>query len=504
MADVLHRIYTHAATSASDTTGGKMVYGEEFDPQLDELLRKTTPEGHETAWVVRRFGDTVCVITSYPDLITDAAGRSGVLNHARLGENVAALLEEVPLDDVYRADPHQRIATYLAMVEDRHSCLSGQALLPVLHSGKILAALLDTISRRKATRFLSPTNEIGELAEAWALLPTGLQKNSSFALNVADGCPVDVIFSRTAGRSADEVGTALRDCVDRFLALGSVPGKITTVAQLEEAVRKASVKHPKKQHSERHDAGTLDPEIAAELQRQYDAMEASLEDYVKRRLDMVESRQPAQSAASRAPANGVPRWLPWSTAGAVLLVILWLAGERFLAPRPENPPSQDTSQDFVVPTETVETRPTISANRQLVRDAIARGMSSGKWAEELKAMMTGHAALVAQPIRLAANGSVSDAAAATLEKTARAIEAKQDLGVEGRSMLRKWLMDVIAASVAAEKGAQAPKVDGNIADVTPALLEDIKDRYRAVGTANAQSQEFQSEVILRWMETLTP
>ncbi len=503
MADVLHRIYTHAAASASDTTGGRFVHGEEFDPQLDELLRKTTPEGHETAWVVRRFGDLACVITSYPDLITDAAGRSGVLNHARLGPDVAALLEEPPLDDVYRAPAEERLAEYLKLVEDRHSCLSGQAGSPVLHSNKILAALLETLGRRKATKFLSPTNEISELADTWSTLPKGLQKSSSFALNVAAGCPVDVIFSTTSGRSADEVGTALRDCVDRFLALGSVPGNITTVAQLEEAVRKASVKHPKKPPGERHDAGALDPEIAAELQRQYDAMEASLQDYMQRRLELLESRQPAQSAASRAPANGVPRWLPWATAAAVLGIVLWLAGERFLA-RPEAPQAQDTSQDFVVPTETVETRPTISANRQLFRDAIARGMSSGKWAEELKTMMTEHAALVAQPIRLAANGSVSDTAAATLEKTARAIETKRDLGIEGRAMLRKWLIDIIAASVAAERGAQTPKVDGNISDVTPALLDEMKDRYRVIGAAKADSQEFQSEVILRWMETLTP
>ena len=333
------------------------------------------------------------------------------------------------------------------------------------------------------------------------MLPIGLQKSSSFALNVADGCPVDVIFSTASGRSADEVGAALRDCVDRFVALGSVSGNITTVAQLEEAVRKASVKHPKKQ-SERHDASPLDPEITAELQRQYDAMEASLQDYVRQRTELLESRQPAQAAA-RAPANSVPRWLPWSTAAVVLGIVLWLAAERFLM-RPENPPAQDTSQDFVVPTETVETRPTVSANKQLFRDAITRGAQSGKWAEELKTMMTAHAVLVAQPIRLAANGNVSDTAAATLERTARAIEAKRDLGVEGRAMLRRWLIDIIAASVAAEKGAQAPKVDGNIADVTPALLEDMKDRYRALGAANAQSQEFQAEVILRWMETLTP
>jgi hypothetical protein len=500
MADILHRIYTHAALDAFDTTGGRMVYGDEFDPALDELLRKTTPEGHATAWVIRRFGDLACVITSYPDLITDAAGRSGVLNHARLGPDVAALVEELPLDDVYRAPAADRLTQYLQLMDCGGLPPLSKAVATPPHSKKILTALLETIGRRKATRFQAPTSEIQELAAAWAMLPLGLQQSSSFAVNVADGCPVDVIFSTTSGRSADEVGAALRDCVDRFLALGSVPGNITTVAQLEEAVRKASVKHPKKQ-SERADASPLDPEITAELQRQYDAMESSLQDYVRQRMELLESRQPAHAPPAR--ASGIPPWLPWAVSAALLVAILLLVGKQWLV-RPDVPPAQDTAQDFVVPTETAETRPTVSANRQLFRDAVTRGAASGKWAEELKTMMTDHAALVAQPIRLAANGSVSDTAASTLEKTARAIEAKRDLGVEGRTMLRKWLIDVIAASVAAEKGVQSPKVDGNIADVTPALLEDIKDRYRATGAANAQSQEFQSEVILRWMETLTP
>src|SRR5688500_16470553 len=98
MADVFHRIYTHAALDGFDTTGGRAFEVDDRDaarilPQdaladLDELLRKTTPDGRETAWVVRRFvsksDSYACVITSYPDIFTDAGDRSGVLNHARV------------------------------------------------------------------------------------------------------------------------------------------------------------------------------------------------------------------------------------------------------------------------------------------------------------------------------------------------------------------------------------------------------------------------------------
>jgi hypothetical protein len=115
-AELLHRLYTNAAAGGQwQTTGARAIPLELHDASsrvstdvlagLDDLLRKTQPAGKTTAWVVRRFADRdayTCVVTSYPDLVRDAEGRPGFLNHARLVRvsepslDVAALFEAAP------------------------------------------------------------------------------------------------------------------------------------------------------------------------------------------------------------------------------------------------------------------------------------------------------------------------------------------------------------------------------------------------------------------------
>src|SRR5215212_779854 len=341
MADVFHRIYTHAALDSLDTTGGRTVPVDDrdaagvLDPgalrELDELLKKTVPERNATAWVVRRFGAFACVVTSYPDLILDAEKRSGVLNHARLLRagasdplfdvaDLVASANDFGLDDLARAQPEERLAMYLdqlsgeqASVPERPVSIEELQLLPPEFLREFLIACLVGSERREAIRFLLPAREsITSLAIAWAALPTGLQRSTSFAFAVADGCPIDVVFSTSSGTQAAKVGSELPAVVDRYLdllfdsqsdALSLLRNsEIKSGTQFKEAVNGAMIsgrnrmtkgkQQPPPRARGRDGGGSLDPEIVAELHRQYEAMQESLEDYVRQVYAQMESRQP--------------------------------------------------------------------------------------------------------------------------------------------------------------------------------------------------------------------
>jgi len=566
MADVFHRVYTHAALDSLDTTGGRAVDVEERDAsrvleanalrELDDLLRKTTPEGNATAWVVRRFGagdsSFGCVIASYPGLFHDAGNRIGVLNHARLVRigakdalfdvaDLVASAEGFGLDAVKRAPAADRLTMYLDQLSGEEMSVperpvSTEELPPRELVRDFVIACLVGFERREGVRFLVPSNDrsvMTSLAKAWAALPIGLQRSTSFALGVADGCPVDVVFSTTAVMSAASVGGEKLAFANRYvsllfdspfdsLSLLRNPA-ITSPTAFSEAVRVAEESHagrnrmtkgkkePPPRPRGRDSAGSLDPEIVAEMNRQYEAMEESLRDYVRQSFDHGESRQSPRGAETptpeyaRVPGRGAkPPWLwiaiPVVVLAGALAAFLWLSRRD-----DREPVDRDTPAPPVVAmSETADDPPRISKERQVIRGVIARGNASGKWAEELKTLITNHPSLAAGPIRIAANRDIPSAAVDTLDRVVAAIEAKRDLGTDGRATLRRWLLDVVAASVAAEHGEPRPRVDAAIDDIPQQLLADVKEKYGVSSPVNVQSQEFQSEVILRWMETLTP
>jgi len=554
MAEVFHRVYTHAVLDSFDSTGGRAVPAGERDvavvlPELagdiDELLRKTTPEAHGTAWIVRRFISSGwaygCVITSYPDLIVDARGRSGVLNHARLvrvgaGEatfdiaQLVATAAEFPIEDVCQSPAERRLADYLdavsgeQAVEVRPVSIEVLDQLPREFLREFLIACLAGLGARKSMRYVVPSDEGGSiesLATAWAALPLGLQPASSFGFGVADGCPVDAIFSGS-GSSTGVASEGLAGCVTRYLNLLLDTSydsqsllrnrEITSVSKLEQMVSNAEApgKKAMKKTKKRDDWTPPQNEAAPQVDRQYKAMEESLRAYIDQRLSLLESRPPsaggvtAQSAGGLVPA-GSGNWLAWTIALTAAAVAIF-AVVMMLLRSPDRPRDDDGSSSARIEEQTAssdltetEASSSGSANRRVLEDAIARANASGKWADELKNLLTDHPTLSAGAVRAAANGDMSDRSRTALEKLAQQIEGGTDLGRDRREALRALLLEAIAASVSSNV-----TVDGTLTDLKPELLERIKEKFRVAAAAKAASPEFQAEVILRWMKDREP
>src|ERR1051325_10906791 len=393
MAEVFHRVYTHAARDAFDPTGGRGERLDERDAEsvldasvirlLDVLLRKTTPDGPETAWVVCRFPAKEwsygCVITSYPDLIRDADGRDGVLNHARLvrsraGEawfdvaDLVASAQDFGLEDIRNAPAPDRLRMYLDQLSGEQASLPERPVtidqlreLPRDDLRDFLVASLIGYGREDAVRFQLPSlgaNAMSFLAAAWAALPVGLQRSTPFAFEVADGCPVGLVLSRSSGAEAARQSSGTLDFVKQYLQLlydtqADVltllrNPAVTTPMEFSEAVNRAMISAPlsviaddaqagkkmtktKKQEPQRargrESGGTLDPEIVAEMHRQYEAMQASLQDYARQCFELIDAKQ-TRGAETVLPATGQPvrrspqRWWPWVATGLAAAAVL--------------------------------------------------------------------------------------------------------------------------------------------------------------------------------------
>jgi len=511
-AEILHRLHTHAATDSWSATGWKQVPLDDRDAgnvlprevlfELDGLMTKITPAGSETAWAVRRFAadaDTyACVIASYPDLVDDRGGRMGLLTHARLVRvpatnaafDVAALVELAEgfaLSDVRAVAPEQRLRRYLDLLSTESAIpirdVSASELdLPRAFLCDALTAMLASISRREQTRVALPAAErtlIADLARAWAAIPVALQRTSAWAMNVADGCPVDVIFATASGKKAAAVGSErLVDFVSRYVSLLLDSARdfrrvlrnpdMTSVAKLDEALRKAepltqieglAMKKPRTEN----DTGS------AELDRQYRAIEASLRNYIDQRLAAMPQREAASG---------------WSTARVMTLLIvaivataalmaglLWMFPPRVQTPEPQTIIREDQP---VTPTETITT--TTVAVIDALEQVIDTAAVDGKWAEGLKTLIADQPAIVSSAVRSAATKLTNAAARKELEGIAKQIDDKK---LTSRDRLRVLWMDAIQGKT---------------------KLADLKQRLGVMTASNdAANIDLQSEIILRSM-----
>lgn len=214
--------------------------------------------------------------------------------------------------------------------------------------------------------------------------------------------------------------------------------------------------------------GAGDPEQAAELDRQYKAMEQSLRAYVDQRL--------AARGETAKPAPG--RELLWLVPVAIVaLAALGLAAWPYLRKPVEPAPVQSVEVPVTETREPEAPAPAPPANP--IRTAVANGEADGQWAVSLKNVMEQHGAIAAAAMR-AANDT-------TLDGFARRVEAGQRLTQAERAKARMVLLEAIAGA----KGRA----------LTPEVISRLRATYsvttRSTDKTNA---DLQSEIILRWME----
>jgi hypothetical protein len=501
--ELLHRLYTNAA---GDAAGARAIALDERDAfamvsrdvldGLDDLLRKTQPAGKETAFVVRRFSQSyACVVASYPDLVRDAEGRPGFLNHARLVRatepsfDAAALVElaeSIPIGEICATPEATRLNAYVDLISGETSVnvrpvsVGELQQLPRTFLEEFLTACLAGCGKQERTAFAVQGHDH---ATAWAALPFALQRISSWGVGVENHCPVDAIFSSDGKPPARIASAALVECVKRyvhllhdapqeFLAILRNPA-VATVVKLDEVVRRAAVAAPmraqesemqtKKTRVPREDADPLDADTVAELKRQYDAMALSVRDYVDKRTASLDTRSQAPSIATL--------WVPIV---AVLSLLLSGAALYFSLRKTPTVTQPRETREVEVPAP-VYTEPEPSPPPDVVNPAsraVVAAVKSGKWGDTLRDF------LVAEPeFSARAIASLNDPA---LDQFALLIRDRVDLKPEGRDRLRTQFLK----SLAAEK------------NLTTA------DVIRAYGVKAEKPQDVQSAVILRWMASL--
>ncbi|HEX6159811.1 MAG TPA: hypothetical protein VF111_06570 [Thermoanaerobaculia bacterium] len=216
------RLYTHAGG-----IGGRFVEVEndassvlsrEALADLDDLMKKT-----DGGFVVRRYGPWVCVITS--EVASDAGGRRGVRNHARVAQSDAAELLQVD-------PPHELERVPRAQLHD------------------LLAAWLATHGKRGRVRVQIDGLTPHTAAIGWAAMPLALQHGAAWGVDTGDGCPVDVVLSAGGGRRVSDVASPqlvdlarryadrLLDGPREFRAILRNPA-ITSAGRLADALREA-------------------------------------------------------------------------------------------------------------------------------------------------------------------------------------------------------------------------------------------------------------------------
>lgn len=568
-----HRLHTNAVTNARwETTGAHGVPVERDAAQvlppealydLDDLLKKISPSDDRPGYAVRRYSAgadaLVCVVVSYGRLVSDSGGRGGRLNHARVVKvpankslfDVAALVdaaETFAVEAVERAPVDGRLAAYLdfvageSTVNVRAVTLEELRELPRSFLCSMLAACLSVHGRRERARFVLPQPEDGSLAMAvargWAALPVALQRGGSWAVDVDDGCPVDVMLSATAGRrAADAVKPQVAESVNRYVNL-LLEGpqelsailrnpEVVTLGRLHDAVQQVQTMDMKKGRANEPAGGTNRPADAAELDRQYKALELSLKAYIDQRMDALDPRQPRGAAAIDetvyeqarprvVPAGAPVPWKPWLIGGvlAVLAVafgVWWFFG-RDRQPVQTAQQAAGTTQAEVTATAPVQTsgggaRPD-NRSRDALKAAIAAATADGKWAQSFKDLIEKHGALVSAKMRDAANGDDLDGDVVTSEarddlfEMASRIDAKEALTSGDREKIRELLIDYTAALAARDEPRTNVSVDGNLRDVTADLLRRLKTNHLTVTkSTDKTNMELQSEIVLRWLET---
>jgi hypothetical protein len=478
------------------------------------------------------------------------------LNHARVVKlerdslwfdpfPLVAIAEEIDIEAVRKREPIDRLQAYLDRIasEDvvvvrslsRHDLktLPPQLVRDVLTG--TLAAIADTRGRR---RVLAPRGRIAEIARAWAALPVGLQRQSTWGYCANDGIPVQLNWTLHPEEvNVDPPSKATIDCVAKYTALLDSSYDVRQIvidedmdlAAFSQFVQRASAtvaatlpektemtkKSPRTESRPRpRSESEIDSDAVVDLNRQYDKMFASLKEYVDLRLDGFEAGRASKPSRSAESSAAIPKWKQWRDrygipvaillSVVVTVVVLELFGMLRARERASvNPPVATSSQEpapIFTPssTEAAENAPQASPQlRQLIVDAA----TSGKWKEAFLALSEGEpetlARMIDDTINDPATGQTTRSTLASFRDRIRGTGKK--LNSADRETLRKYLLQYVARKDGS--AGEAIVIDETLKDLTPAVMRSVKNRTRAgLATENPEDFELQSEVILRWLE----
>jgi hypothetical protein len=568
--EIYHCVFTHA-TDGWSGSGGRFVAVERNAPELPTdaeielkaFLGKLMPESAAPAWSMRRFAAGAdryaCVIASYNGF-ADAGNRAGVLNHARVVRlerdsiwfdpfPLVALAEDFDIESVKQLDPLDRLQAYLDRIAEEDAvevrALSRQELITLpreLLREVLTGTLAARADNRGHRRVRAPRGRLAHIARAWAALPVGLQRQSTWAYGAQDGVPVQLIWTGDAERiNVDSPSDAVIDCVANYMALldssydlrtlvndeeinlapfsSLVQVAAATVASLPET-NAMSKKAQKPESRPRPTAGfELEDDAAVELNRQYDRILAAVKEYVDQRLDAYDAGgagKPAVRPAQSAAVAGVT-WKQWLDRNAIpiitaliagvlltLGVLFWMGrigGGTAVRHRPAASVRTETREAAVIPesaTETADERPVASPQLRKLIEAAAR---TGKWKEAFLTFTESEPETVARMIDDTISAPTADAntRASLADLRDRVRGSGNKLDSSDREALRKYLLQyVVSREATADDGVV---VDENVSDLTPPLMKAIKSQTNATSSSDKPEDfELQSEVILRWLE----
>jgi hypothetical protein len=549
--EIYHCVFTHAKEDG-EGSGGRFARVEreatEILPdaavkELQALLRKLTPEGNKPAFAMRRFSGGrekfACVAVSY-DGFEDAAGREGVLTHARVVQlekdstwldpyPLVALAEQLDIEAVKRRDAVDRLQAYLDAIADEDvvtvRALSRQELKTLpreLLQDVVTGALAGIADSRGRRRVHAPHGPVAQIARAWASLPVGLQRKGSWAYRANDGVPVQFLFT-TDARDVNVDGPSLvvKECAARYtrlvydssydlsqyvkneeLDLGGFSQDVQRMAATVAATgATGSPPVEKKMSAKKNQKSEPVDDLTAELNRQYDRMHDSLIEYIDLRLKAYEAGRPVKGAAH------APQWKTWLQrygiaigavaglllAAAVVYAMGWIPArtrERVIPPaqaavvNDEEPPAEPP-----VDTPAPQSDPRF---RALVDDASA----SGKWKEAFLTATEQQPDVIASMLTNASERVDAKTRSAILDLRDRLTGKGKKLTSADRESLRRYLLQYVGA---VETGAVT--IDNDLSDLTPVLVRSLKRTTNARSASDsAQDFDLQSEIILRWLE----
>jgi hypothetical protein len=567
-----HRVFAHESAAGDsglriaplgDRDAGKIL-PEATLHELDELLGSIMPEGDMPAIAVRRFeipnaiGSIPCLVVCHPSH-RDGIQRPASVTHARLVridsaetwldiDAMIGLASEFPLT-ILQGSLDANLARYLEANETTVNMAGWDAsrFLDVSpeFARDVAGMVLSRWSNRSQGCFhLEPRDSIElltDLSAVWSVLPLQAQVACPFSLHAQKGARVKALFS-TLTKESEPVPEKLKqwaaDYVDwahdrpddvRYLTQDREIREVKTLderfqaltakaqasegelrSQREEGSRKRKQQAPGQRSNK---GGGLDEELVAAINRDVQAAEESLRDYVDKRLRS--SRYPRTGDRSDEPwlvsLRGWQRWIPLVAGSAIAIAIVAAlvylglqarAGDVRLAALEKRVAALEPAHEALS-----EASPTVvpSAVPAPERSQLipATEVPGSGWAQRFQGLSD------RDPRRLAAitdaivTGSEQRAMPPETEARFSQIDGQLAAGAKlvraDRALLRTLLVQCITRR-AVEGSEPAVNIDGKLAGTPKAALKRVKLMLVVASKTGDEEQtaDFEAEVILRW------